>query len=264
MRLSHNLFALLALPSLINAVTFDCKSVVIDKTHFDLSALSGEHVLHWNYSATDLLTKTWTFTLDICRPLKRTKGVNKAEECPSGTNICAIDYHTQLARNETVPESVIPVAGNFEHSGRYLDPVVTRLKGSDSSADAEKEGLRVQLGGGLDQEDGKNGVKQKAFIEFVCDPERTGLEGDEGDGRKKEEGEDALERREEEKKGDEEKETPKKSLQFLSYKMEDEIKVLRMSWRTKHACEGASSVPDNDKPAAKKGSWGFFTWFIIM
>ncbi|KAK3080497.1 hypothetical protein LTS18_000795, partial [Coniosporium uncinatum] len=115
----------LALPTLIAAVTFDCNSVVVDKKHFDLSSLSGEHVLNWTYASTDLVTQTWTFTLDICRPLKRTKGVSKAEECPGGTNICAIDYHTQKARNETLAENVVPVAGNFEHSGRYLDPVVT-------------------------------------------------------------------------------------------------------------------------------------------
>lgn len=170
---------------------------------------------------------------------------------------------------------VVPIAGDYVHSGRPLDPQWTRLRNSDSHADSKKEGLRVELNGGKFPFDKKDGVQQKALVEFICDKERTGLEGDEKDGREKEDGEaveDAVKRRatkrakdEDEKEGDgDEKEDDKKSLRFISYKPEGEnnISVLRMEWRTKYACEGQKR--GEDEPEKSKGHWGFFTWFIIM
>lgn len=154
---------------------------------------------------------------------------------------------------------VIPIAGNYEHDyGRPLDPKITRLKDSDSHADASKEGLRIELHGGKwpFEEKGNKGHKQRALVEFICDAERDGLEGDESDKREKEEQAEALERRDED-----EKKKDNKSLKVVSYKFEgdDRVGVLRMEWRTKYACEKAGSAAP-----AKSTGWGFFTWFIIM
>jgi len=172
-------------------------------------------------------------------------------------------------------KQVVTIAGDYEHSGRPLDPQWTRLRNSDSHSDSKKEGLRVELNGGKFPFDKKNGVQQKALVEFICDKDRTGLEGDEEDDREKEDEkaeEDALGKRTvkraedgDEKEGDDdEKEDDKKSLKFISYKHEGEndIGVLRMEWRTKYACEGQKR--SEDKPDTSKGHWGFFTWFIIM
>ncbi|KAK3092201.1 type II membrane protein, partial [Teratosphaeriaceae sp. CCFEE 6253] len=55
-----------------------------------------------------------------------------------------------------------------------------------------------------------------------------------------------------------------KSLQFVSYKPEkDDIGVLRLTWKTKYACENAEKAPAKD-PAKKTPGWGFFTWFFIV
>src|SRR5205807_10485317 len=91
---------------------------------------------------------------------------------------------------------IIPVAGDID--GRSVDYKVTRLKTSESHADSGKEGLRVVLNGGL------YGKAQQAVVEFICDPERTGLEGlkkeaEVGEGKKEE-------RREEKKEDGEEPE----------------------------------------------------------
>jgi hypothetical protein len=175
-----------------------------------------------------------------------------------------------------------------------IDPKFELLRDSKSHSDSEREGLRAELHGGrFPFDDSKNGQEQQAIIEFVCDKDRTGLEGSEDgekntddgkddkddggkkgddkddggkkgdekddDGKKKEDKEERLRRREDDKKdGD------KKSLRFLSYKVEDgkkdkkdTIKTLRLEWRTKHACEDA---PDD----TASSHWGFFTWTFIM
>lgn len=145
--------------------------------------------------------------------------------------------------HETPTVDVIPVAGDID--GRHTDEEVKRLKTSD--ADAGREGLRVTLNGGLYDK-----TKQQAVVEFICDPDRTGLEGDEG----------AKEKREDEKKGEKEKEK-EKSLKFISYDRDNkELHVLRLEWKTKYACEGVTG--EDPVPEPGSSSWGFFTWFIIM
>ena len=151
-----------------------------------------------------------------------------------------------------------------------MDPRWTRLHGSDSSADANKKGLRLELNGGKfpDKKDGKS---QKAFIEFLCDPELTGNEGykNEDKDEKKSNNENTISKKIEAKDddGDDDKEPDEdpnkgKSLKFISYGEEDDGKtdVLRLKWYTKYACEGEA----DNQPSGKSKHWGFFTWFIIM
>lgn len=252
------LFTLLTLlPSTLASPGFDCHKIVDDRVSWDLSSLGGPHTLHWKHSTDESLTRNYTLTLDICAPLKKTKGAAKDEECPTGTRICAVERLTEEGKNDTLL-TAIPIAGDLQSShGRPLDSVPTRLKYSESSGDTEKEGVRVQLSGGS-----YDGKEQKAIVEFVCDQERTGLEGLEGDEPGKEESRrrGRMSRRNDEEKGDGD---DKSSLKFISYK-DEAVKtevwgVLRLEWRTKYACEKVAS----GTPAAG-GSWGFFTWLIIM
>jgi len=164
--------------------------------------------------------------------------------------------------NETHWEVVktVPVVGEYTASGGpNLESKPTRLKDSDSNAESRTEGVRVEFSGSRYPLKGKKGTEQKAFIEFLCDPEKTGNEGFE---EAEKSGDDEVQKREE---GDEELPNPLdegKSLKFLSYK-EEKVKgsmnaqVLRLEWRTKYACENARDLPT-------KGGWGFFTWFIIV
>lgn len=149
--------------------------------------------------------------------------------------------------DEAVKVIVMPVAGDIE--GRKAEERVQRLKTSGEAYDTGKEGLRVTIGGGLYE-----GDEQQAVIDFVCDPNRTGLEGDETseDGGK-----------EKRMEGEEEKEKDKKSLTFISYSKENDKKghVLKLEWKTKYACE---TVSGGDRTPDQGSSWGFFTWFIIM
>ncbi|KAF1986744.1 hypothetical protein K402DRAFT_376618 [Aulographum hederae CBS 113979] len=258
--LSHIFFAL------SSADTLDCKDVLVDKTHFDLRTLGGEHVVHWVRDEALPTVKNFTFTIDICKPLKKVSHVPAPEQCPSGTNICGIDYHTHVDKNETVADAVVPIAGNYPHHGRHQDVERTRLKGSNSNADSEKEGVRIVMHGGKWPLQGTAGVQQKASIEFLCDPDRTGLEGDEQDDRKHEDGDSNEEEKAKRQEEGGEPEPQTKSLKFISYKEEgDNMKVLRLEWRTKHACEGQSSKPDEgNDPGNNNSHWGFFTWFIII
>lgn len=199
--------------------------------------------------------------------------------------MCAIKEKYNQADKSHIIDEVIPIAGEYTSShGRGLDPVLTRLKGSASSSDAEKEGVRVELSGGR-YPDKRGGVLQKAIIEFECDAERTGLEGVEGGTGKKGKDEDEKEKdeiegersvnaskedkdKDKEDDGDDEQKEDKSSLKLISYRREGEadreMQVLRLTWRTKYACEGQKGHEDEDTNPSKSSHWGFFTWFLIM
>ncbi len=109
-------------------------------------------------------------------------------------------------------------------------------------------------------EDRKNGRKQKAVIEFICDERRTGLEGEE-DGDKRRRRDEDEEKGQESREDDDDEEKEKRSLRFLSYGAVDDIDVLRLEWLTKYACEDAQRGGSDENGSRH---WGFFTWFIIM
>ena len=126
------------------------------------------------------------------------------------------------------------------------------MKDSPSHADREKEGLRLEIGGGKYEK-----KAQKAYIEFICIPK-----GKEGEDRmivyddEDNEGE-------EDKSGEEVDDGNGGRIKYLSWDEEQDSKarVLRLEWHTKHACEDAVSG-GGSKPTS--GHWGFFTWLILM
>lgn len=187
--------------------------------------------------------------------------------------VCAIEESYNPADNSHTITKVIPIAGEYATShGRHLDPVLTRLKNSASHSDSGREGVRVEFNGGSYPFEKSKGLKEKAIIEFVCDPDRTGLEHVENKTRTDSKDEKKEEKRAEGgedkgKEGDEDDETKPEdepSLQFVSFNVEGEpdrqVQVLRLNWRTKYACEGKTE----HAPSSKSNHWGFFTWFLIM
>jgi len=250
------------LPSLILASPgFDCSNIVRDGGRWNLKELGGARSVHWIRPG-EPTTKNFTFTMDICRPLLRHRGVPAQDECPGNTRVCGIDYSYNKYDNITIVDTVVPIAGDYHlKTGQPLDSEVHRLK----STTHDKEGLRVELSGGRAQLDEKKSTKQKAIIEFLCDANTDGTDtekapqGDE-DGNDKDA--DKLAKRDDEK--DDNKDEKSSPMQFLSYKDED-VKgenwgVLRIEWRTKYACEKAINEP----LPSSGSSWGFFTWFIII
>ena len=180
----------------------------------------------------------------------------------------------------------IDIAGTFTTINKNLiiDAKFNLLSESGSNADASRKGVKAELHGGRFPIDNKkNGRDQMAIIEFVCDPERTGDEGDEteepdksgdnDDDKKEKEGDDKdkdndkkdgekpqLRRRDGEETG--KCQDSDASLRFCGYSAEDikkdtKTNVLRLEWRTKYACK-------DTKPEDGGSHWGFFTWFIIM
>jgi hypothetical protein len=140
----------------------------------------------------------------------------------------------------------IPVAGELkDYGGGHLDPKCTRLDPSDSNYDSKRGGLKIELNGGF-----RGKRKQKAVVEFLCDPNRTGTELD-IDSEDKHEGE------------EEQPAISGSSLKFIKYDKylpDTDVDVLWLEWYTKYACENQKDEDD----AAKSGHWGFFTWFLIM
>lgn len=75
---------IILLPSLTSANSVTCDQARIDGKSFDFSALDGPHSVNWRRDQPRSIVNT-TFTIDICKPLRRTKGVPKGDECRSGT-----------------------------------------------------------------------------------------------------------------------------------------------------------------------------------
>lgn len=169
--------------------------------------------------------------------------------------VCAIKR--TVTDGSDVFDEAVPIAGELkEKGGKDLNAKWARLKTSSSHSDSEKEGLRVELNGGFRQlETGKR--NQKAIIEFVCDKTRSGLEHLYDPEDKYEENV----KREEDDGADDNEDPNSPSLRFVRYDQgEGDVDVLRLSWRTKYACEDWKDQQD----AEKAGHWGFFTWFILM
>lgn len=258
------LSALLLLPAAISAVTFDCTHIRADGKDFNLEALGGPKEVNWQRLTAPSITNT-TFTVDVCKPLPRSRDKDKAkEQCPSGTRVCGVE-RVYNGGQELVTE-LIPIAGEYgTSSGEHLDPHVTRLKDSDSNSDSAREGLRAELKGGKWEN-----KKQKVIVEFICDRDWEGTEGFEDSKAaeivsysamgKREEGDD------DNNNGEDDRELPNldegKALQFQGYKDEKEdTGVLRLEWKTKYACEDMADAPSE---GGKKAGWGFFTWFLII
>jgi hypothetical protein len=274
MRLARDqplVFSLLLLPSLSSAVIFDCTHVRVDGHSYDFSKLGGPRSVMMT-KETPPTVKNTTYTIDLCRPLKKDDKMKSDDQCHTGARgkcfvlahplnnadsvcfniVCSITTSYNSADDKLVVDEVIDIAGEYTTSAgsnRALSPKSTRLKKSDS----ETDGIRLELNGGRHPWDDKNGRKQQAVIEFICDKDRTGLEGLEGKEKEKTRG-----------AADDEtdKKTPNQSLIFKSYGPVDDVDVLRLDWLTKYACEDSGEKDGGD---GDDGShWGFFTWFIVM
>lgn len=150
-------------------------------------------------------------------------------------------------------QEAFPIAGEFSLSGHggSLDPKWTDLSTSPSSADREKEGIRLEMNGA---------PKQQAIIEFICDASArdrrrnvaglSAAEDDEGDGGSGDG-----------KEGEEVDDGQGGILKLLSWKVVEDTKVLSLEWTTEYACEHAK---EGGEKKSSSGHWGFFTWFIIM
>ncbi|CAD6592130.1 MAG: hypothetical protein ASARMPRED_006042 [Alectoria sarmentosa] len=246
---------ILLVPSLVTAISLDCSDARDDGVSFNFKTLEGPHSLSRIKEQPNGIRNT-TFTIDICRPLEKLKGVPKDEDCPGGSRVCAIERLDNTVENKTTIIDTIPIAGEFSHSfGGALDPKWTRMKSSASNADKEKEGVRLEMNGGKDSD----GQKQKAIVEFLCDTSTIdyrrryllAAEDEEDDNGTGEDGD---------KKWEEVNDEHGGKLKLVSWNVEEGTKVLRLDWTTKYGCEDLK----DDGTTSSSRHWGFFTWFIIM
>ncbi|KAM5343094.1 hypothetical protein ACJ41O_014060 [Fusarium nematophilum] len=265
--------------------TLDCKNIRVDGHTFDLSKLEGPHsVVTTKFQPNPPEHKNTTYTLDICKPLKKSGGP-KTEECPNGTRVCAITHVLREKDGKEVDDidKVVAIAGNLQDvGGTRFEVTPTRLKTSDSNSDSQKEGLRLVLTGGKDPLSGAPASKrqdQKAIIEFLCDPDREGTEGE----WTAEDKYTRLRARDEEKDGDDDEKNRDEdgneddgessiehqlkhdnaSLIWGSFQDEQGPRVLRLTWHTKYACENREDNGGDDG-GSSISHWGFFTWFILI
>ncbi|KAK2747788.1 hypothetical protein FQN57_001818 [Myotisia sp. PD_48] len=241
-------WSFLSLISLFTAAAsadFDCANIRVDGVSWDLHTLGGPRSV---FELTDHPVINTTYTLDICKPLADKK-------CKAGTFVCASRVATDTEGKERVIE-LFEIAGNFiTDNGKVLDPRYTRLKAEDPT----KEGLRVELHGGKTKYKGKEQA-QMAVFDFICDRERTGLEG-EGNGTDEKKDDKPDQKKESDNKDTDEKtesDDKSRSLQFKSYNPDQG--VLKVEWHTKYACENVNSGEGGNS----SGRWGAFTWIIII
>ncbi|KHN98336.1 autophagy-related protein 27 [Metarhizium album ARSEF 1941] len=250
-----------------------CENILINGYKFNLEKLKGPHsVVTSKYDSTTHTHHNTTYTLDVCQPLKKSGKSKSKEECPNGTRVCAISRFIQDDVDKV--ESVTAIAGSLENvGGSQFEYEATRLNGSDSNSDSKKEGLRLVLKGGKHPLNGpvKERRQQKAVVEFLCDPDKEGTEGEW-------ESEDKYSklRRRDDKEGDGGKDesysehqlkSDNAALLWESYGPEQDADVLRLGWHTKYACEKRDGNDDGNNKGDGGGSstsWGFFTWLVII
>ncbi|KAL8737742.1 MAG: hypothetical protein Q9181_001399, partial [Wetmoreana brouardii] len=242
---------LLLLPFLASAVNLDCSRIRADKQSFDISALGNpiSVMTSKDNSPSPTMTNT-TFTIDICKPLKKAKGIPKEEDCPNGSRgayaderyiVCGIERIVNTFEKTTSFKAAIPIAGQYTlHGGTELEPSITRLKTSSSASDREKEGFRLELHG--PKYPAKDGLKQKAVIEFLCldkaeerDLAATQEEGEEDEvvGALKEEAEDEDDGEEDHSAtGEIADDGHGGTLKYLDYAVVGDDKVLSLEWWT--------------------------------
>ncbi|KAK3314769.1 autophagy-related protein 27 [Apodospora peruviana] len=252
-----------------------CEKLLIEGHSFDLSKLGGPHtVVTEEFQPPEHINTT--YTLDICAPLKRKGSVPKGDECPNGTRVCAIKHGWRNDPKESSILSVVSIAGDLlNHGGKAFSYDVKRLSTSESKDDSDKEGVRVTLKGGLYQS-----REQRAVVEFLCDRNRTGLEGEWDSEDKYEPGQAEEKRRRAEEgggDGDDKKPPPEDEVGFEERQLKKEnaalvwegykrspdgkMDTLFLKWHTQYACETGVEQPSADEESRH---WGFFTWIVIL
>lgn len=101
MRLPHHRSAflqsfILLLSTLVSASNNVCDARVGGKS-FNFESLGTPRSVVWEESTPPTVTKT-TFTIDLCKPLKKLKGVPKGEDCPVGSYSEFVTMELQQAR----------------------------------------------------------------------------------------------------------------------------------------------------------------------
>lgn len=256
-------------------MTLNCKDIRDNKQSFDVSPLGNPISVMTSqdhFPSPTTMTNT-TFTIDICKPLEKAKGIAKEEDCPNGSRVCGIEMLINTFENVSVLQGAIPIAGQYTlHQGTQLDPKITRLKTSSSASDREKEGFRLELHGLKYPAD--NGLKQKAVIEFLCQDKAEEKGSEERDlslttAKRRAVKEEVMVKADDDD-GDEEDHSATGevaddghggTLTYMAYEVVDKTKVLSLEWKTKYACENSKG---DDSETKKSNHWGFFTWFIII
>ncbi|KAI1438932.1 autophagy-related protein 27 [Xylaria sp. CBS 124048] len=277
----------LFLAPLPSSAMFSCDHIVSDGQVFNLKALGGPHSVVTSRIDGNRLHNT-TYTVDICAPLKK-KG---DDQCPNYTRVCAIKRLIKPGETLDTIEEVTPLAGELAmlgSGGGPLDPEVLRLSKVDP--DAERDGLRVVLKGGFGYTDTNVKRKKNTVIDFVCNKDLDGTEGEYDSEDKYESGDDSVKARAGEDGdkggdgndgGDKDGATPPKEVQlgiegnpsliFDRYGPSDsatDVDVLHLTWASKYVCESQKDDGsgdndeggDTDKPSSH---WGIFTWIVIL
>ncbi|KAK1778493.1 autophagy-related protein 27 [Copromyces sp. CBS 386.78] len=275
-----------SLPSTITATAaspaevLHCKEIVVDGHKYNFGELGGPHTVVTNEYDPPAYYN-YTYTLDICAPLKRKGDVKKEEQCGADARVCRLKHHYSPSDKKSTFETATTLAGgsSFHYEASKLD---------SSSDDHKDGGVKLTLTGYKHQ-----ARQQKVVINFVCNKTLTGTEGEiEGedqyekpklfattrdDEKKEEEGDDGYP--ETQKKAEGEK---AQALLWNGYKhVSEDVDLLELTWYTKFACldDATGDKPkdgdkDKDKDGGNKGgnngeedinkSWGFFTWLVVL
>ncbi|KAL1840297.1 hypothetical protein VTJ49DRAFT_586 [Mycothermus thermophilus] len=254
MMLSPSLAATEGLPA--------CDNLVVDKRKYNLQPLAGPHtVVTYEYARPAHFNTT--YTLDLCGGLKG-EGGKEEERCADGTRVCAITHRWDPKENKaTAVERVIPIIGGDEKGMTWE---ATRL---EAEGDKKKEGLRLTLTGAATYQQ----RKQRAVIEFRCDTDKVGTEGEweSIDKYKPNDKKDEKRIKRDEKKDES---TPEQQLKkegtallWEGYRRDKDGDVERdtlyLTWYTKHVCDAAADQPPPEGGNESK-HWGFFTWFYMI
>lgn len=147
---------LLSTLSLSSVAAWTCDSVVVGSSHFDLSALAGEHTIESSVKTPPTVRHT-LYTINPCAPLKKHKDIGSEDQCAAGTQICKT---TSVEKDDK--STIIEVVSYGGDISDEKEPNASKLGASD---DNEVQGLKLTYSSDKDDE----GDKLSAIIEFICD-----------------------------------------------------------------------------------------------
>ncbi|KAI8634285.1 autophagy-related protein 27 [Xylariaceae sp. FL1651] len=286
------LLSLLLVPLPVAAM-LKCDHIVSDGQQYNLKKLGGPHSVVTSKIDGGYAYNT-TYTVDICTALKKKGDVDKNDQCANGSRVCAIERKIRTGGdNVDVVTHAFPIAGELKMvGGGALDHKVARL--SKVNPELGKEGLRIIMKGGFYETSGGAVRNQQAVIDFVCDRDRDGTEGEYDSEDKYEPDGDTSETRTNpllyrsvnaEAEADDDTDAPAKEVQlgieknpslvFNRYGFSDSdpaVDVLHLTWSSKYVCDnkaddGSDGTGDGegDDGAKQPGSrWGVFTWIVVL
>lgn len=151
-----DLFLVLGSTFIQSANAWSCKSVRLEKEHYDLSALDNEFTIK-STTKTPPTIRHVSYAINPCSPLQKNLDLNPEDQCAAGTQLCRT-----TAVEKDGKAAIIAVTAYASDISTQKEPDVSYL---NTTHIGESNGLRLVYAGTKDSDNGQS----ETVVDFVCD-----------------------------------------------------------------------------------------------